>query len=260
MRARRVTAPVTVRAVLATNGATWLPDGLAGPGSERPAPSAYDAPPAWRSALQRYKERAARHERSSDWRRGGAASPDPALEISRAAPLLQPLATGVRLISGSHHMTTSTLAPRSATQAVHLAEAFRRVRAQTEALAQPLVTEDYVVQSMPDCSPTKWHLAHVSWFFETFILTPNVPNYTSLHPQYAYLFNSYYNAVADRPPPPKRAHIPRPTVPDTYRYRAYVDEHMLDLLETSEPDAVERLAPLITLGLHHEQQHQELIV
>jgi len=157
-------------------------------------------------------------------------------------------------------MTTSTLAPRSATQAVHLAEAFRRVRAQTEALAQPLVTEDYVVQSMPDCSPTKWHLAHVSWFFETFILTPNVPNYTSLHPQYAYLFNSYYNAVGERHCRPKRGLISRPTVADTYRYRAYVDEHMLDLLETSEPDAVERLAPLITLGLHHEQQHQELIV
>src|SRR5437763_17166481 len=86
MRARGHAAPVTVRAVLATNGATWLPDGLAGPGSERPAPSAYDAPPAWRSALQRYKERAATEERSSDWRRGGAASPDPEQQASVANP------------------------------------------------------------------------------------------------------------------------------------------------------------------------------
>jgi ergothioneine biosynthesis protein EgtB len=157
-------------------------------------------------------------------------------------------------------MTTAALAERAGIDRQALAEAFRRVRAQSEALAQPLVTEDYVVQSMPDASPTKWHLAHVSWFFETFILGPNVPNYSSLHPQYTYLFNSYYNAVGERHCRPKRGLISRPTVADTYRYRTYVDEHVLDFLETSEPDVVDRLAPLITLGLHHEQQHQELIV
>jgi ergothioneine biosynthesis protein EgtB len=132
------------------------------------------------------------------------------------------------------------------------------VRAQTEALAKPLATEDYVVQSMPDCSPTKWHLAHVSWFFETFILGPNVPGYTSLHPQYTYLFNSYYNAIGERHCRPKRGLISRPTVEETYRYRAYVDEHMLEML--GDEELTTRLEPLITLGLHHEQQHQELIV
>ncbi len=155
-------------------------------------------------------------------------------------------------------MSTSTLARPPRPAGASLVDHYQRVRAQTEALARPLVTEDYVVQSMPDCSPTKWHLAHVSWFFETFLLGPNVPNYRSLHPQYTYLFNSYYNAVGERHCRPKRGLISRPTVADTYRYRAYVDEHMLDLL-VSSPD-IERLEPLITLGLHHEQQHQELMV
>ena len=154
-------------------------------------------------------------------------------------------------------MITSTLArPRHA--GASLVDQYQCVRAQTEALAQPLAIEDYVVQSMPDCSPTKWHLAHVSWFFETFILGPNVPEYRSPHPQYTFLFNSYYNAVGERHARPKRGLITRPTVAETYRYRAYVDEHMLDFLETS-PE-VDRLEPLVTLGLHHEQQHQELIV
>src|ERR1700716_941004 len=76
-----------------------------------------------------------------------------------------------------------------------LAQRYQQVRQATEALSAPLAVEDYVIQSMPDCSPTKWHLAHVSWFFETFILGPSVPGYTSLHPQYTYLFNSYYNAT-----------------------------------------------------------------
>src|SRR6202040_3208660 len=136
-----------------------------------------------------------------------------------------------------------------------LADAYRRVRAFTEKLCEPLEIEDYVVQSMPDCSPTKWHLAHVSWFFETFILGPNVAGYASLHPQYTYLFNSYYNAIGERHCRPKRGLISRPTVKDTYRYRAYVDQHMLDLLETADADLLERIAPLVVLGLHHEQQH-----
>src|SRR5437764_2919083 len=140
-------------------------------------------------------------------------------------------------------MTTSTLVRPTSLAGAPLADRYRRVRAQTEALAQPLVTEDYVVQSMPDCSPTKWHLAHVSWFFETFILGPNVPGYTSLHPQYTYLFNSYYNAVGERHCRPKRGLISRPTVEDTYRYRKYVDEHMLELLENQA--LAGRLEPLI---------------
>src|SRR5712692_6432065 len=118
-----------------------------------------------------------------------------------------------------------------------LAERYQRVRQATEALSAPLAVEDYVIQSMPDCSPTKWHLAHVSWFFETFLLKPSVADYESPNPDYAYLFNSYYNAVGDRYPRPQRGLISRPGVEETYRYRAHVDEHVLDLLHVRRVQA-----------------------
>lgn len=141
-----------------------------------------------------------------------------------------------------------------------LSERFEQVRGFSESLCAPLAVEDYVVQSMPDCSPTKWHLAHVSWFFETFLLKPSVAEYRSPNPDYAYLFNSYYNAVGDKYPRPQRGLISRPTVEDVYRYRTHVNEQVLDLLEVAEPDAKPKLAPIVTLGLNHEQQHQELIL
>src|SRR5437660_6926637 len=134
-------------------------------------------------------------------------------------------------------------------------EQYRRVRSFSEQLCAPLVTEDYVIQSMPDVSPTKWHLAHVSWFFETFLLLPALPDYTSLHPQYAYLFNSYYNTLGERHCRPHRGLISRPTVEETYRYRRYVDEHVLDLLEKIDERQLAAIAPIFILGLHHEQQH-----
>jgi ergothioneine biosynthesis protein EgtB len=143
---------------------------------------------------------------------------------------------------------------------VALAERYQQVRQATEALSAPLAVEDYVIQSMPDCSPTKWHLAHVSWFFETFLLKPSNSAYTPLNPEYAYLFNSYYNAAGDKYPRPQRGLISRPTVDEVYRYRRHVDEHVLDLLECSSEDDLARVAPIVTLGLNHEQQHQELIV
>lgn len=136
---------------------------------------------------------------------------------------------------------------------------YEHVRRFTEKLCEPLVTEDYVIQSMPDASPAKWHLAHTSWFFETFVLKSALPDYHSLHPQYSYLFNSYYNAVGEKHCRPKRGLISRPTVEETYGYREYVDQHMLEFLEGAE-DRVGEFAPIITLGLHHEQQHQELIL
>jgi len=141
-----------------------------------------------------------------------------------------------------------------------LAERYQQVRQATEALSAPLAVEDYVIQSMPDCSPTKWHLAHVSWFFETFLLKPSGSAYRPLNPEYAYLFNSYYNAAGDKYPRPQRGLISRPTVDEVYRYRRHVDEHVLDLLECSSQDDLARVAPIVTLGLNHEQQHQELIV
>ncbi|MBV9119154.1 MAG: DinB family protein, partial [Chloroflexi bacterium] len=137
-----------------------------------------------------------------------------------------------------------------------LAERYRQVRNFTEELCRPLANEDYVVQSMPDCSPAKWHLAHVTWFFETFIVIPNLPGYEPIDPRYGYLFNSYYEAVGNRHPRPKRGLLTRPTVDEVYEYRAHVDGAMAELLDRRS-DAVDRLA---TLGLHHEQQHQELLL
>jgi ergothioneine biosynthesis protein EgtB len=142
----------------------------------------------------------------------------------------------------------------------YFVEQYQKVRRFSEQLCEPLLTEDYVIQSMPDVSPTKWHLAHVSWFFETFLLFPAVPGYQSLHPQYAYLFNSYYNTLGERHCRPNRGLISRPTVEETYQYRRYVDEHVLDLLEKLDERQLAAFAPIFTLGLHHEQQHQELMV
>jgi ergothioneine biosynthesis protein EgtB len=109
-------------------------------------------------------------------------------------------------------------------------------------------------------SPTKWHIAHVTWFWETFLLLPALAGYQSLHPQYAYLFNSYYNTLGQRHCRPNRGLISRPTVKETYAYRRYVDEHVLDLVEQLDEGRLSEFTPIMTLGLHHEQQHQELML
>lgn len=135
-----------------------------------------------------------------------------------------------------------------------LAERYRAVRLHSERLCETLETEDYVVSSMPDVSPTKWHLAHTSWFFETFVLAPNDPFYKPLDPKYAFLFNSYYVQAGERHCRAQRGLVTRPTVQEVFAYRRYVDDHMLSLLERLEHTDV------VTLGLHHEQQHQELML
>lgn len=137
------------------------------------------------------------------------------------------------------------------------AEGYRSVRAFSGALAAPLCPEDCVAQSMPDTSPVKWHLAHTTWFFETFVLMPNAPGYEAFHPDFTYLFNSYYNGVGDRHARPHRGLLTRPTLEEVLAYRRAVDEHVSKLLEqTSEPE----LLRIVEIGLHHEQQHQELIL
>jgi ergothioneine biosynthesis protein EgtB len=128
------------------------------------------------------------------------------------------------------------------------------VRQVSEEICRPLAIEDYGVQTMPDVSPPKWHLAHTTWFFETFLLVPHLPQYQVFHPQYNYLFNSYYETVGQRHPRPERGLLSRPTVAEIYSYRAYVDEAMVNLL--NHPN----LEDLLLLGLHHEQQHQELLL
>jgi ergothioneine biosynthesis protein EgtB len=137
-----------------------------------------------------------------------------------------------------------------------LARRYREVRRVTESLCAPLTVEDYVAQSMPDCSPAKWHLAHTSWFFETFVLAAD-PDYRPFSPMYAYLFNSYYHAVGERLPRPRRGLLTRPGVEEIYRYRAHVDHHMRGFLENARPGPG---GGVVELGLHHEQQHQELIL
>ncbi len=140
-----------------------------------------------------------------------------------------------------------------------LADRYRRVRARTEALAEPLAPEDCVVQTMQDISPTKWHLAHVTWFFETFVLRPHLAGYEPLDPRYAFLFNSYYVQAGPRHARDQRGYLSRPTVSEVYAYRAWVDSHMQRLLEDPEAPA-DLLLPLVAIGLNHEQQHQELMV
>ena len=137
-------------------------------------------------------------------------------------------------------------------------ERYRAVRATSAWLCEPLETEDYVVQSMPDASPVKWHLAHTTWFFETFVLKPGAPGYRPFDPLFEYLFNSYYNAVGPQFFRPHRGLLTRPTVAAVHRYRAHVDEAMTELLDRAEP--AEAMRQVIELGLNHEQQHQELIV
>ncbi len=137
---------------------------------------------------------------------------------------------------------------------------YRRVRALTEALAEPLHAEDQVVQSMPDVSPTKWHRAHTSWFFETFVLDRSPSGYRPFHPGFAYLFNSYYEGAGPRHARSQRGLITRPTVADVTEYRAHVDAAMSAFITGVRDDVWRELAPLVDLGLHHEQQHQELLL
>ncbi|MEO8398815.1 MAG: ergothioneine biosynthesis protein EgtB [Ignavibacteriaceae bacterium] len=141
-----------------------------------------------------------------------------------------------------------------------LIEGFKRVRNFSQLLCKTLVTEDYVIQSMPDVSPTKWHLAHTSWFFEAFILSKAKKDYASLHPQYNFLFNSYYVQVGERYTRAYRGLLSRPTVAEVYEYREYVNKNMLDFLENCNNKQLNEFASVIEVGLHHEQQHQELLV
>jgi ergothioneine biosynthesis protein EgtB len=137
---------------------------------------------------------------------------------------------------------------------------FHQIRDFTNTLCAGLEPEDYVVQSMPDVSPTKWHLAHTTWFFETFILKKFSPSYRSEIPQYAYLFNSYYNAAGDMHRRDLRGLISRPTVREAKRYRASIDSHIDKLLSGADEKLLDEIEPILVLGTHHEQQHQELLV
>ncbi|RYF55011.1 MAG: ergothioneine biosynthesis protein EgtB, partial [Comamonadaceae bacterium] len=135
---------------------------------------------------------------------------------------------------------------------------YAEVRARSVALVAPLSPEDCGAQSMPDASPAKWHLAHTTWFFETFVLEPNEPGFAPFDPAFRVLFNSYYNGVGAKHPRPQRGLLTRPSLAEVLAYRANVDQRMARLLSTVLDNAA--LWSLIELGLQHEQQHQELLV
>ncbi|TCK70779.1 ergothioneine biosynthesis protein EgtB [Acidipila rosea] len=137
------------------------------------------------------------------------------------------------------------------------ASLFASVRRQSETLCSPLTPEDMMVQSCPEASPAKWHLAHTAWFFETFVLREFLHGYRPLNEDYLWLFNSYYNAISAQPEKKLRACFSRPSLAEVLRYRSHVDSAILELLEMGAPEEAERR---IVLGLNHEQQHQELLL
>jgi ergothioneine biosynthesis protein EgtB len=149
---------------------------------------------------------------------------------------------------------------RKASRAEQLLARFHQIRNFTTALCTNLEPEDCVVQSMPDVSPTKWHLAHTTWFFETFILKKGMAGYRAEIPEYAFLFNSYYNAAGAMHRRDLRGLISRPTVREAQRYRSSVDSHINNLLSSADEKLLKELEPILILGMHHEQQHQELLL
>ncbi|MBA3494469.1 MAG: ergothioneine biosynthesis protein EgtB [Gammaproteobacteria bacterium] len=155
---------------------------------------------------------------------------------------------------------TRRMAPGDAEQRQALAPRYVAVRRATEELCRPLATEDYGLQAMADASPPKWHLAHTTWFFETFLLKPFLHSYSVFHPRFEYLFNSYYQTIGAQFPRPERGLLSRPTVAEVYRYRAHVDAAMPALLTEARAADFAEVARRTALGCHHEQQHQELLL
>ena len=148
----------------------------------------------------------------------------------------------------------------SGTLAGRLTAAFLAVRAETERRAAPLSPEDQLVQSMPDASPTKWHRAHTTWFWEQFLLGEHSPGYVPYHPDYAYLFNSYYVSAGPRHARAQRGHLTRPRAEEVTAYRRHVDAAVVKFFSDADDATLAKLVPLVEVGLNHEQQHQELML
>ncbi len=147
--------------------------------------------------------------------------------------------------------------PKEKNRGQGLLETYKLVRKGTETICSPLQIEDYVVQPIGDVSPPKWHLGHTTWFFETFVLAPNLVGYKMYDSNFNYVFNSYYETVGARVIRTDRGNLSRPTVSEIYRYRKYVDDHVEQLFENTDID--KELQDILELGIHHEQQHQELL-
>ena len=154
-------------------------------------------------------------------------------------------------------MVTAALSDTASRTPGALRDHLCSVRQQSLSLCEPLTPEDMMVQSCPEASPAKWHLAHTSWFFETFVLREFLPGYKPFHPDFVWLFNSYYNAVSSQPQKKLRASFSRPSLESILAYRSHVDAALNQLFEISAPEEAERR---LILGLHHEQQHGELLL
>ena len=148
----------------------------------------------------------------------------------------------------------------SGTVSQYLEKTFLAVRDETERRAAPLSAEDQLIQSMPDASPAKWHRAHTTWFFEQFLLGEHSPGYKPFHPDYAFLFNSYYVSAGPRHARHQRGHLTRPSADEVTAYRRHVDAAVVKFFQTTDTDTLTKLAPLVEVGLNHEQQHQELML
>ncbi len=186
----------------------------------------------------------------------------PKAHTPRVAPSLQSTSSPRRMQSVARGFTKTAASQKSSLPDPRfLAAIFEGLRSQTRALTVPLTVEDQNIQSMDDASPTKWHLAHTTWFFETFVLAKFQPVYQAFDDNYQRLFNSYYESVGPRHPRSRRGMLTRPSCDDIIRYRAHVDEHMATFMAGPRASAAwEQVAPLVMLGCHHEQQHQELIL
>lgn len=162
--------------------------------------------------------------------------------------------------AATYRITDPSLFSVAGVPAQALIDAYLTVRAETERRAAPLSAEDQVIQSMPDASPAKWHRAHTTWFFEQFLLTEHCNGYRPFHPDYAFLFNSYYVSAGPRHTRGARGLITRPGVEGVTAYRRHVDAAMVKFLGEADDTTLEAIAPLIEIGLNHEQQHQELML
>jgi ergothioneine biosynthesis protein EgtB len=182
---------------------------------------------------------------------------------SRAAVFQLDLASqggAMRSFIRSRSRQTERTARKLPTVREALAARYRGVRHQSETLCQPLAPDDYGLQAMPDVSPARWHLAHTTWFFETFLLQDFLPGYRPFHPQFEHLFNSYYEQVGAPFPRPQRGLLSRPTTEEIFRYRAQVDEAMIALLAAVDEARWPEVATRAALGCQHEEQHQELLL
>src|SRR6266446_8212160 len=219
--------------------------------------------------LQRSPHTASRYRgRGNDWRavrRRWARGSSPRSD-ARSAPGRTPTRRRNSLSLASADAATDMAAAErshlnsSRARLEGLLRRFHQIRNFTNSLCAGLEPEDCVVQSMPDVSPTKWHLAHTTWFFETFILKKFFAGYRAEIPEYAYLFNSYYNAAGDMHRRDLRGLISRPTVQETQRYRTSIDSHIDDLLSDADEKLLDEIEPILVLGIHHEQQHQKLLI